>query len=135
MLSIYLAGKYEEYNHLREVKTQLESLGYRITSRWLTNPYKTSKTDEQYRGNALEDIEDIRRSDVFVMFNPKEAHNTGTGGRHFETGCAWALNKPVFLVGEKENVFHRLPEIQIVADFEELTRRLAGLRFDAVSGV
>jgi hypothetical protein len=80
---------------------------------------------EEARPFAEDDIEDIEACDVFVAFTAPPPQS-GRGGRHVETGYAYALHRdrqfwdgeagdlttPLVIVGPAENIFHSLPEFQ-----------------------
>ena len=58
------------------------------------------------RDAAERNLKDIDACDVFIVLT------TGTparGGRHFETGYAFALGKPIMVVGPVEHAFQYLP--------------------------
>ena len=100
MIRVYLAGRSEDAGILRDIRDAIAAHGIACTSSWL------NVMDEDPRVGALTDLADIGRADVFVLYNPKSVHRSGTGGRHFETGHAWTIRKPILLIGEPEHVFH-----------------------------
>lgn len=96
---VYLAGRSEDQPILQALRDALTREGIGCTSRWLNG------FDSDPFVGARNDLEDIARADVFVLYNPAHVHRTGTGGRHFETGYAWSLRRPILLVGTPENIF------------------------------
>ncbi len=117
----YVGGPYSWREKIREFIVELETLGIESTTSWI---YETAAlnatldqfTDEENQKTAEVDIEDIKRANVVVVFTidplgpPKPR-----GGRHWETGYAYALGKEIVLVGPMENIFSYLPEIKVFA--------------------
>ena len=135
MTAMYLSGQFEDGVALCKVRRELEAAGYQVTSRWLdaaaagpaTAQADTEGAAARLAAIARQDVEDIARADLVVVFNPAEACSVGRGGRHVETGYALALGKRVVLVGRRGNVFHWLPEIIMVPDWDALGHLLARL--------
>jgi hypothetical protein len=58
---------------------------------------------------------------VFILYNPSKYHNSGTGGRHVELGYAICRVMRIFYIGEKENIFHFLPMMQLLcSDYSDM---------------
>lgn len=122
---VYLAGRSEDAEILRGLRTDLRDLGVDCTSRWLDG------FSDDARAGALNDLDDIAAADVFVLYNPPSVHRSGTGGRHFETGYAWMIRRPILLIGAPENIFHALPAVSTVpleTSSVQLARAIFGLR-------
>ena len=136
MIAVYLSGQFEDGLALCDVRRTLEASGYRVTSRWLdsaalgpaTGQAHTEGAAARLAGIARQDFEDIASADVVVVFNPADACSIGRGGRHVETGYALALGKRVVLVGHRGNVFHWLPEVTVVSDWDALGPLLAAVK-------
>lgn len=147
-MKIYLAGPYAARTTLAGYAEELRSIGITVTSTWLdethdinagTEGAATALTDSQVALHAATDIDDVRRSDILVLFTAASVGCEGGGGRHVETGIAIALHKPVLIIGEPENVFHRLGNpVFTVPDWHaavlDLARRLAAPAVMAMSG-
>lgn len=132
-LTVYMAGPYAARDLLGTYARELERVGYRVGTRWLREDHSITPENEgaavgladaQAAGHASDDLEDVKRADILVAFTAAsvlpedERQRRGTsGGRHIETGYAMALDKAIFLVGEPENVFHRLPWVIRCADW------------------
>lgn len=112
--SVYLSARFERRDELDGYRADLEAVGIEVTSRWLIDPTNPTPevTDEAWGEVATKDVEDIRRADAFVLFS--EQGRPGGGGRHVEFGVAVGLGKRVILVGEPENLFHRLDAVEAV---------------------
>ena len=54
------------------------------------------------------DLNDVVRSDLLILFTAAFVGIEGGGGRHVETGWALAHGVPIIVVGQPENVFHRM---------------------------
>lgn len=121
---IYLAARYRSRHIMRDWRAMLEAAGFIVTSRWINGGHDMdtdASNDEQRHGLAMEDLEDIDAADVLVLWNPREHHGNGSGGRHVELGYALARRKPTIIVGERENVFHYLQDrMHVIPDVKEL---------------
>ncbi len=133
-MRIYVAGAYALRDQLRAVAAQLTTDGHVITSTWLqgTHPITAGTVAAgldhgiaYITSSSAEDLAGIRSSDVLLLFtgNAMREMEPGidearlhTGGRHVETGYALALGKRIVVVGEPENIFHRL--VDVMPDFE-----------------
>ena len=127
MRSVYFAARYTRLQELNGYRAELEALGVEVTSRWLrTEPRGGNAvySEDEWRDLALVDQEDVLAADVMVFFSEDEGDG-GNGGRHVELGMAIALGKDVLLVGRRENIFHRLPEVVVADTWPEALRLLA----------
>ena len=134
----YLAGQYNRREELCGYRADLEARGHSVPARWLLGEHQVHGVEaarlvqaggpvpvEEARPFAEDDIEDIEACDVFVAFTAPPPQS-GRGGRHVETGYAYALHRdrqfwdgeagdlttPLVIVGPAENIFHSLPEFQ-----------------------
>ena len=82
-------------------------------------------TDDEWRERAEMDRDDVLRADALVLFT--EEGERSNGGRHVEFGLALATGKSIIVVGPKEHLFHRLPEVRVVASREEAVELLLSL--------
>lgn len=119
-MRVYLAGPYAARDQLQTHVLDLLAAGLSCTSSWLAETHEinagtigaaTALPGAQVSDHAKQDLLDIDHSDAVVLFTAGAvglgAALGGTGGRHVETGYAIAREKPVIVVGEPENVFHR----------------------------
>lgn len=113
--SVYLAARFERRDELNGYRAELEAAGLEVTSRWLTDP-TPELTDEAWRQLAAKDVEDIRRAGGLVLF--AESGGSGGGGRQVEFGVALGLGKRLIVIGEPENLFHRLAEVEVVPTWD-----------------
>ncbi|MEM9565524.1 MAG: hypothetical protein AAGA93_23075 [Actinomycetota bacterium] len=113
--SVYLAARFERRDELNGYRAELEAAGLEVTSRWLTDP-TPELTDEAWRQLAAKDVEDIRRAGGLVLF--AESGGSGGGGRQVEFGVALGFGKRLIVVGEPENLFHRLAEVEVVPTWD-----------------
>jgi heme-degrading monooxygenase HmoA len=120
MISVYLASDSKLQGAMRMLREKLDTRGIVVTSRWLDNDFTLNWTKAQLIDEAHKDLIDIDEAKYFILYNPKSHHRGGTGGRHFETGYAWATGKPIIYCSEEvENVFHNLAEIHLVMKEKE----------------
>lgn len=118
-MKVYLAAPYGARDFARTLADDLRSNGCEITSTWLSESHEitpgteraaTDLTDEVVRAHVLNDFKDIREANLFILLTAAVCGTEGGGGRHVETGYAMAQYTPVVVVGEPENVFHRMGE-------------------------
>jgi nucleoside 2-deoxyribosyltransferase len=96
-VKLYIAAPFEEREYARMIGHVLASpYNHEITSSWL---------QEDYEDGGVRDLQDIDACDAFILLNPVQWTNKGTGGRHFETGYAFAQGKPIYVIGERSNIF------------------------------
>lgn len=143
MKHIYLAGRYDRRRELLGRSLELEAVGWRSTSRWLTGAHEGSTDPRTLARCAAEDLEDIVVADAFLAFSETPDVGFTSGGRHVELGFALALigearlgmrgEFRVLLVGPVENVFHHLPQVERFETWPEALRalQLTGRRDDA----
>lgn len=134
-MNVYLAAPYAVRDVVRGLATELTRIGYTVTSTWLKETHEinagtkgaaTDLGDDAVSAHARQDMKDIDRSNLLVLFTSAYVGAEGGGGRHIETGYALAQGIPVIVVGEPENVFHRLgaPKVLCVSDWHEAVLEL-----------
>jgi nucleoside 2-deoxyribosyltransferase len=110
-LGVYIAAPFPLRNHGTLARSGLLSMGLISTAHWL-DVEKEEWNDEW----ARIDLADIDRATVFLLINPPEWRQEGTGGRHVEFGYAVARHKDIVIWGERTNLFHSLSHIQVAGD-------------------
>lgn len=131
--TVYIAAPFIRQAEARLRSLDLAVIGFNVTSRWLDEEPISNPTPEYQAQRAGIDIEDIDSSDYFVLL---AEHDSRTGGKHFETGYAYATGKNVMVVGRRENVFHHLPKVVFAHTWSEATLRMLSVieAFQDVSG-
>ena len=126
-MKIYLAARYSCKDDMKSVAKELRKAGHIITSNWLKEPHAPDTTMDQctegdLRFYAEQDMHDIQRANLFVLFSVDPLVPTVRGVRHVETGYALGLGKPLYVVGPKENIFHYLIGVKHFSCVTELIR-------------
>ncbi len=118
-MKLYIAC--HDQKRARRVAKALRAAGFEITSRWLKQPFGPSETfDHATRVRfAMENYDDVRRSVGLVLVAGPERYS---GGKFMEAGFAYALGKPVCILGRRENVQCYGHWIQQVKNVPELVR-------------
>lgn len=112
-MRLYVAGKYGRRAELQLVAERLRGIGVEVTSRWLEGSSGVGVHDHAPPMDcALEDLQDIDRSDGLLLFTELPDAGYMTGGRHFEAGYAYGRGLRLWLVGPAENVFYHRPDVQ-----------------------
>lgn len=115
-MKFYLASRYGRRLELLGYIDQIEAAGHEVTSRWLKD---TKLKDQQWNEIASIDLEDLDRSDCIIVFTESpEFDATGASGRHVEHGYALHRGMKIIIVGHRENVFCRLPDLWHYPDWE-----------------
>lgn len=115
-MRVYLASPWELQADVKQLHDALVDAGIDSIARWL------DADDNTYtEAWAMRCLEDVRRCDVFMLWNPEAWGRIGTGGRHVELGYALALDKPVIVLGARTNIFHHLSYVLLVAIEEPAT--------------
>lgn len=127
-LSVYLAGSIGRRQEIRELANELRGRGFDVTSRWLVEvgpnlTYSEYPIDTLAK-HATRDTHDILRARAFVRVANPEGYPSKGGGRHWETGFAYAHEKPIVVFGRRETVFDALPGVRFAAEHEELIEKL-----------
>lgn len=123
ILRAYLAAPYVARDRVRDYAEDLVRIGIDVTASWLDEEHEinagstgaaTALDPAEVARHAATDLDDIERCDVLVLFTARalgfDPAEVASGGRHVETGYALAKGVPVIVVGEPENVFHRLDD-------------------------
>jgi hypothetical protein len=145
----YFASAWARRNELRAAMRELPR-DFECNSRWLKGEHKAdiSQTeafapDGPAHGFALEDCEDIMRADAFVFFSSsvpgqRQPLSQGLGGRFTEFGFAIGYHLPIFIIGERETIFHAfVPNRRVFYDYRNFLLGLNLVRseiLDAKSG-
>ena len=119
---VYLASRYKDRPTMLRWKTELECVGYKVTSRWINGSHEitTDATgDEDRQRFAKEDLADVVAAGIFLCHSDRSFFRSGRGGRHVEFGVAVATGKRIIMVGERENVFHWLPGVEVYPTIEK----------------
>lgn len=131
MSSYYLAGRVSRREELREWAQDLIDMGHTVTSQWLWRniPHANHQIkDKALRAEiAAEDMNDIRKADVFLLASETTGMG-GSGGRLVEFGYALGRHKLLVVVGPMENLFLCLPGVLKYEDWEEGKRNAQWLR-------
>lgn len=123
MAVIYLAAAYSRAAEMRTVADVLRGDGHEITARWIEGKHDVPPAGiepgsrEHDAWAAQDDLDDIDRSECIVSFTG--GGNRSRGGRHVEFGYGLARGLRMVIVGEREPVFHGLPQVQVVANLDE----------------
>lgn len=147
-MKVYLSAPFITRERMVANAAELTRMGLEVVSRWINSsgPMMTGPAsaapDEQIATEAAEDFADIQRADVVVAFSGSaftihgpDAGKVSTlhsGGRHIEVGYALARNKPVIVVGEPENIFHRAC-CTVVPNWHEAVLELAHREHERLS--
>lgn len=140
MNTIYIAARYDRLDEMNIYREELRRNGFDVNSRWLNgthqihpSPEKVDNHDEnvawEARPFAQDDLEDVNACDTLIFFAEPANSHSKRGGRHVEFGIALALEKRIIVVGNRENVFHCLPQIE---HYDSFGQCLGSLRYGSI---
>ena len=119
-MKVYLAAMYSLMTSMQFYHDRLRNAGHEPTSRWVDGNEEGTSCAEA----AAMDLIDIERADVLILFTNQKGTMFKSGGRFVELGYAIGIDKRIIVVGDYENVFIHLPEIERVDTFTQALRLL-----------
>ena len=108
-MKFYVAARFSRQEEMRSVRDKIVERGHEVTSNWLDEVTPEVKDAAFYEDTSRIDIVDIERADAMIFFAEDAYNQPPRGGRHVEFGYALGMGLPIFVIGEKENVFHYTP--------------------------
>lgn len=108
-MKIYIAGHNQDIA-LEIANAIADSTEYTVTSSWLYKPFHPTNhhTVDERIAIATEDYLDIDRSDALLIIS---SHKRVPGGKFVEVGIAIGQGKPVYLIGNRENMLMWHPNV------------------------
>lgn len=136
-MKFYVASHFSEKELTKKLAEQIAVDGHVCTSTWLSQEDLTDPHDHETRQRyALEDMQDVLRSDVLVFRNPKESHGKGSGGRRVEFGIAAFAGMPILIYGgPSEGIFDDLPSVTVCPDVDAVRAKLKELEASWVAPI
>lgn len=118
-MKLFIASHSQE--EALSLRNELLRRGHEITARWITKDEKFSQssaayTDAERTELSLVDEADVRAATDGLILIAEPHGRTVPGGKHVETGMALALERPVFVIGRRENLFHWHPRVRVFPD-------------------
>lgn len=127
-MKIYLAAPYAERHAMMIYASLLRADGHVIVSSWVDRPREDKDdgktylgTDQEIRTWALEDWSDLLRADVLIHFT-LQSGGLSRGGRHWETGAAFALDKRIIIIGPREIMFYYMDRVEHFAGWADFVK-------------
>jgi len=112
-MNIYVAGKFEEWQTVREVQQFLREMGHEITFDWTEEAAKRKGTyvfESDKLTNAEADLTGVEEADALIAIAHDDLYGT-----LIEIGMALADDTPVYLVGNfRDSVFWALPNVTLL---------------------
>lgn len=121
-MKLYLAAKFHKIDEMRGYADHLKEDGHEITSSWVYG----GEEGKSFEEIAELDVNDVLAGDAVVSFTEPYGSSNSGGGRHVEFGIGLAEMKKLFLVGERETIFHWWPGILQFPRFMYLRNYLKG---------
>lgn len=120
-LSLYLAASWSRKDEIDALIPYLDDAGHNVVSMWTKESGTSSQwlndfSNTRHRLNAQRDLLEIQIADVLVLFSQGYGTATRGGARFFEQGFANACGIPSLIVGDREIIFHSLPDTYQVGE-------------------
>ena len=117
-MNIYIAAPWIHKADALAAQVALEAVGHTVVSHWIKyhSDAVIGAPDDfhELRTQALEDVKDLAESHVLVLLNLSKSEGKAT-----ELGFALSLDLRVVLVGERTQIFHYMPGVEVVATVAE----------------
>jgi nucleoside 2-deoxyribosyltransferase len=135
-MKVYLAGRFDERERIREMQGVLRERGHEITLDWTTHDpiARYGERPELARVYAQEDLQGVMEADVFIFLT---AASVGTG-THVELGVAIGefvtTGKPrIYVIGEhtSRSIMYFYPAVERRESFEAVLDEIGGLAIKA----
>jgi excisionase family DNA binding protein len=141
-MRVYLSSRFQRQQEIRQYAAQLRAKSVEVLSAWHDIE---SPSSDGFAGIAagrlswlaMLDLQQLAGSNAVIVFGegvPFFSHQIDRGVRHVEAGVALAFGKRLLLVGDRENAYHCLPDIECFPAWPECLARVLELRgTDAMS--
>jgi nucleoside 2-deoxyribosyltransferase len=118
-MKVYVAG--HDQKEARRVAAALRAVGVQVKSSWLDEDFQRTSfySDEDRCRIAIQDVEEVQDADALVFL--ASLHRV-PGGKFVEVGVALGLNKPVHLIGHRENMLMWHPNVEAWDSLEDLVK-------------
>jgi len=108
-VKIYIAGRFDDRDEIRQVRSVLEAVGHVVLSSWLDEVPRPAEIPQEthLRTVAVTDIAEVLQAEAFILYTKYSVGERG--GRENEFGLI--MYKPHVLkvvVGPLRTVFHRM---------------------------
>lgn len=139
-IRFYISARFGRQAEARATAEEItERTGWECTARWLDADPSVDDAVHSDRarmmGAATLDLIDIDAADVMFCLTETTAlgfdvpASLARGGRHVEVGYAIAREKPILVIGPRENLFHGMASVHdTVEDAARLAMRIIDAR-------
>jgi len=125
---LYVASHNRE--NAQSVRDQLLRAGHQPICQWVDRAEEWDRgwqalTQKEKYAVVYRDLHDLERAVDGLVLLAGPSDKSWSGGKHVELGYCLALRRPVWVVGEAENVFHFHDEVKVLSSVEALLDALA----------
>lgn len=115
-MKIYLAAQYQRHPEMKAYADTIHKMTkHSVVSKWVNGNHEaldaaTSESEKNRirREIAEGDLADLQSADLLILFSEKVGTPVVGGGRNWEMGYSFGTGKRIWVVGEKEHIFHYL---------------------------
>lgn len=121
-MKLYVAGSSQHIPEVRDVMTAVTLAGHTLTLDW-TKDFDPDAERLDPRTYAMRDAQAVQDCDALVLV----ATPTVSAGAWWETGYAYAIHKPIFVLipeDDPQKIFLYMPKVEFCRHIEALLYRL-----------
>lgn len=123
-MKVYIAAPWVDRDIMPPIAEMFVEAGFTITHPWWVDDpfvpdYPSNMENPLLEDIARKDFLGVVEADAVVLLNTGKSE-----GKAVETGIALAMCHRVILVGMRSNIFHYMPEIEIVSSVSEAIEAL-----------
>lgn len=109
-IKVYVAGKWEDRERVREVMRILKEDNFEITCDWTTHEYPPVGEEYKLAFYAIQDIEGVLKAEALLIMAEKEYNYRGA---LVEMGVALGKRIPIYVVGHGLDgcIFLEMPQV------------------------
>lgn len=130
-MKVYIAAPWSARATVVTCLDELAAIGYEPACTWPSSELRAAGTEDSAIVAATA-LEEVRSCDILVLLTRSalDTEHGTSGGRHVEVGIALARRRRVLVVGEPENAFHWLDQVDRAPDWHGAVVHLARLLVD-----
>lgn len=118
-VKFYLAAKFGRRAEMEVYARMIEkALGWECSASWVFG----GEEGLTRAAIADKDLQDVRRSDVMILFTHEYRSQQSGGGRFVEFGYALAQGKVCYVIGDRENVFMHHTSVKVYPSVDQMVR-------------
>lgn len=128
-MRVYLASHFSRKHEVRKAVADLEEMGIEVCSTWHREKFASNSVlhprhSRTWKKNALNDEGELLDCTHFVLFSMGPRKKFSRGSHCWENGFAQATGATCVVVGERQLIFHYLPDNKVCRTWKSAKRFL-----------